>query len=167
MRTKLAVFLLPMLSIAGGVAAGLALRPSLKLSEKVNEASPESSGKALAHDHVEKEQKNTSGHEYVKLNNQFVVPVVGRKSIESLVVLSLSVEIEPGQSEIVYSREPKLRDAFLQVLFDHANLGGFQGTFTDIDNMRTLKTALTEVAQSILGDTVVNILITDIARQDV
>ena len=69
--------------------------------------------------------------EYVKLNNQFVVPVVEDGRVAAMVVLSLSLEVEAGNTEAVYQREPKLRDAFLQVLFDHANVGGFCGSFTD------------------------------------
>ena len=63
--------------------------------------------------------------EYVKLSNQFVVPVVKGKTVVSLVVLSLSLEVPEGQKDAVFRREPKLRDSFLQVLFDHANIGGF------------------------------------------
>ncbi len=68
--------------------------------------------------------------EYVKLNNQFVVLVMEGAEIQSLVILSLSVEVAAGQAELVYAREPKLRDTFLRVLFDHANMGGFDGPFT-------------------------------------
>jgi len=105
-------------------------------------------------------------HEYVKLNNQFVVPVVARDMVTALVVMSLSVEIEPGRAENVYRHEPKLRDSFLQVLFDHANMGGFKGEFTNANNMDVLRAALTDVARATLGNLVKGVLITDIARQD-
>jgi hypothetical protein len=60
-----------------------------------------------------------------------------------------------------------LRDAFLQELFDHANMGGFAGEFTGSNNMDVLRAALTEVAQRVLGDLAHGVLITGIARQDV
>ena len=47
--------------------------------------------------------------------------------------------------------EPKLRDVFLQVLFDHANMGGFRGAFTRSDVLEPLRTALREAAQKHLG----------------
>ena len=72
-----------------------------------------------------------------------------------------------GQRETVYAREPKLRDAFLQVLFDHANMGGFRGTFTDSNNMDVLRNALNETARKSMGDLILDVLIMDIARQDV
>ena len=51
-------------------------------------------------------------------------------------------------------------------MFDHANAGGFRGTFTDGANLVVLRSALLEVAQSTLGDLVSDVLIVDIVRQD-
>lgn len=104
--------------------------------------------------------------EYVKLNNQFVVPVMQDGKVAAMVVLALSLEVTHGSTEAVYAREPKLRDAILQVLFDHANSGGFAGEFTDGSNLVLLRKALLEKAQSTLGDLVLDVLISDIARQD-
>jgi flagellar FliL protein len=113
---------------------------------------------------AEKGDKPT--HDYVKLNNQFVVPVVQNGRVAALVILSISLEVTAGTSEKVYQVEPKLRDGFLQVMFDHANAGGFMGTFTDGSNMILLREALREVAQSTLGADVSDVLIVDIVRQD-
>lgn len=104
--------------------------------------------------------------EFIKLNNQFVVPVVLDDRIDSLVVVALSLEVTSGQRETVYALEPKLRDGFLRVLFDHANMGGFHGAFTDPDKLDPLRTALLEAARQQLGTQVRAVLIVDIARQD-
>ena len=90
--------------------------------------------------------------EYVKMNNQFVVPVVNSESVQALVVLSLSLEVPAGQKDSIYSREPKLRDSFLQVMFDHANVGGFDGEFTNANNLDVLRNALREAAQKDMGE---------------
>lgn len=111
-------------------------------------------------------QGDTPTHEYVKLNNQFVVPLMAGGRVNSMVVLSLSIEITSDATEYVYAREPKIRDAFLQVLFDHANAGGFGGSFTDGLNLDLVRQALTETARKIIGDSVKDVLITEIARQD-
>ena len=66
----------------------------------------------------------------------------------------------------MFAVEPRLRDAFLQVLFDHSNLGGFDGVFTSAANMRALRNALRTEAQRIIGPNVYDVLITDIVRQD-
>jgi hypothetical protein len=80
--------------------------------------------------------------------------------------MSLSIELEAGNSELIYRREPKLRDAFLQVLFDYANMGGFRGEFTNTGKLDVLKSGLLEVAQGVVGKVVTGVLITDLARQD-
>ncbi|MFN6951218.1 MAG: flagellar basal body-associated FliL family protein [Albidovulum sp.] len=104
-------------------------------------------------------------HEYVKLNNQFVVPVIENGEVAALVILSISLEVVAGATEQVYAREPKLRDQFLQVLFDHANMGGFRGAFTQSNNMEILRNALIEAARKSLGPAVTDVLIVDIVRQ--
>lgn len=106
-------------------------------------------------------------YEYVKLNNQFIVPVITASKVSALVVMSLTVEVKAGQKEAVYEREPKLRDAFLQVLFDHANSGGFEGAFTEGEKMNDLRGSLFEVAISVLGPTASDVLVIDIVRQDI
>lgn len=106
------------------------------------------------------------GHDYVKLNNQFIVPIVAHGKVGSMVILSLSLEVTAGSSAQVYSGEPKLRDAFLQVLFDHANAGGFAGNFTEGTKMQVLRNALLETAVKVMGPIVTNVLIDDIVRQD-
>jgi len=83
-----------------------------------------------------------------------------------MVIVSLSLEVKQGTTEQVYAREPKLRDALLQVMFDHANSGGFRGSFTDGSNLVLLRKALLEAAQKTLGDIVTDVLIVDIVRQD-
>ena len=100
------------------------------------------------------------------MSNQFVVPVVDHDKVTALVVLSLSIEVSLGQKEAVYAKEPKIRDSFLQVLFDHANIGGFDGAFTNANNLDVLRGALREIAQKDVGDQVIDVLIVEIARQD-
>ena len=173
MLRKLFPLLLALVGLGGGVAAGLVLRPTAESTDHTADgAEPAASD---AHGDASAEDPEGSGHEvvpedgapeYVKMNNQFVVPVVEEGRVAAMVVLSLSLEMEPGNTEAVYQREPKLRDAFLQVLFDHANTGGFSGSFTDGSNLVVLRTSLKEAAALVLGSVVNDVLITDIARQD-
>ncbi len=150
--------LLAIVGLAIGLGAGLFLRPAAQEAEApVAEAqAPSGHGEA----------EGQAAPEYVKLNNQFVVPVLEDGKVVSMVVLALSLQVTEGGSEQVYAREPKLRDAILQVLFDHANSGGFAGAFTDGSNLVLLRKSLLEVAQRTLGPVVVDVLISDIARQD-
>jgi hypothetical protein len=178
---KLIPVLLALIGLAVGGGAGFFLRPA------PDAANPEVGG----HETANPEAANPAGAtadphaagatggeadgaeaapeaqpEYVKLSNQFVVPIVADGRVNAMVIMALSVEVTPGSTEAVYAKEPKLRDALLQVLFDHANAGGFRGSFTDGANLTLLRKALLEVAQSTMGEMVTDVLIADIARQD-
>nr|MBP6735890.1 flagellar basal body-associated FliL family protein [Paracoccaceae bacterium] len=138
------------LGIGGG--AGLFLRPAAQeqITSETGEAATEPAADSAAPHVAEPE----TPPEYVKMNNQFVIPVLEDGRVNSMVIVSLSLEVTTGSSEQVYSREPKLRDAFLQVLFDHANAGGFRGAFTDGSNLILLRKALLEKARSVIGEDV-------------
>ncbi len=165
---RILALLLALGGLGAGVGAGLMLRPEPEPPAETEEAACDSADKpeAAGEDVQEKAPEGEVGFEYVKLNNQFVVPVVDEEKVKALVVLSLSLEVVAGARETIYQREPKLRDAFLQVLFDHANAGGFDGAFTNGRNMTLLRDALREVARKTLGATVRDVLIVDVVRQD-
>lgn len=110
--------------------------------------------------------EESDGHDFVKLNNQFIVPVLEHGRVSSLVILSLSLEVTGDGRDRVFALEPKLRDAFLRVMFDHANSGGFDGNFTSGNNMLVLRDALKEAAFKTLGPILKNVLIIDMLRQD-
>lgn len=162
MIKKLLPILLLLIGTGGGVGAGLFLRPPPAEPEIEVEAD---ASEAEA-DSKTAEEKAPADREYVKLSNQFVIPIVDRDAVQALVVLALSIEVTIGAKDTVFLREPKLRDSFLQVLFDHANLGGFDGAFTSANNLGVLRAALLEVAQKDLGSIVTDVLISDIGRQD-
>lgn len=111
-------------------------------------------------------EENDEEPEYLRLQNQFVIPIVRDELVRSLVVLSLSLETNAGATDTIYSREPKLRDALLRVLFDHAHIGGFDGSFTESGRLSILRVALLEAAQATISKDVTDILITDIVRQE-
>lgn len=166
---KLLPVLLALLGIGGGVGAGFLMKPELPPEvASLDPSDPCGDAGAMADKNpAPAAQPDPTEQEYVKMSNQFIVPIVLDERVNALVVLSLSVEVGKGQSQIVFDREPKLRDAFLQVLFNHANMGGFKGVFTETANMTILRRALKEAGQSVLGPAINDILITDLARQDV
>lgn len=165
---KLLPILLALFGLAAGGGAGFLLRPPPKETVEINPCGDAAAPAEDAHRAAEAETDPDapSAHEYVKLNNQFVVPVVEDGEVSALVILSISLEVATGSTEQVYAREPKLRDSFLQVLFDHANAGGFRGAFTQSNNMDVLRSGLLEIARKVMGATVSDVLIVDIVRQD-
>ncbi|MBC7137572.1 MAG: flagellar basal body-associated FliL family protein [Defluviimonas sp.] len=161
MIRRLVPILLALLGLGAGLGAGLALKPDAEEMAAAEVCAPVEHAEA-AHP----EEKPEAVHDYVKMNNQFVVPVVEGGRVSALVILSISLEVQLATGDQVYQREPKLRDGFLQVLFDHANAGGFRGAFTQANNMTLLRHALLEVAQKVLGPVVSDVLIVEIVRQD-
>ncbi len=183
---KLLPVILAVVGLAIGTGAGMFLKPkpssdtaaksadtgsSSKSASTVSKQNPNGKAPAPEKPAIRRSQTKdanlAAGFEYVKLNNQFVVPVVTGAKVTALVVMSLSIEVKAGEKETVFGREPKLRDAFLQVLFNHANSGGFNGTFTTGEKMNDLRGSLFEAASRILGPIATDVLVIDIVRQDV
>jgi len=155
------------MGLGAGVGGGLALRPE-PVEDVIDNACGDGSGDGV---HVTdsgaaSDEQSGTNFDYVKLNNQFVIPVVEDGRVGALVVLSLSLEVAAGETEDIYQMEPKLRDTFLRVMFDHANAGGFSGAFTKTARMNTLRKALREAAQRAIGPVVSDVLIIDVVRQD-
>lgn len=156
--TALLPIIIIVIGIAAGVGGGLALRPTIAAStEGVEDDHAESS-------HGAESNANVS---YVKLNKQFVVPVVKEGLVRALVVLTISLEVEPSLETEIYDKEPKLRDALLSVMFLHANSGGFEGQFTGGEVMKDLRGSMLDAARELFGSDVHQVLVTNILRQDV
>ena len=181
LRLLLPVILM-LVGLGGGVAAGKLLGPGGETAS-ADHGAEEGQGNADAHEedsgHGAQEDDGHGGsdghgaasdpsspYEYVRLNNQFVVPLIRHGTVRSLVVLSLTIEVESGENELVYDREPRLRDALLRVMFTHANIGGFDGSFTSVEAMAPLREGLREAARQVLGEVAHDVLIVDIVRQD-
>jgi flagellar protein FliL len=151
---KLIPLILVVLGIAGGAGAGFFLRPDPPEPEEgmtealVTPVSPDPATLAL-----------------YEFPSQFMVPVVVEDRISATIVIKLALEYTQTDAALVAANAPRLRDALLQVMFDHANMGAFAGTFTDNSTLAQLRRALLEAAQKILGPQVVHgVLITDLLR---
>ncbi|MCC1481564.1 flagellar basal body-associated FliL family protein [Roseibaca sp. Y0-43] len=149
---KILPILLMLMGLAGGVGAGFLLRPD----------PPEPVADAEAAPPPAPEPVPSAIHD---LDGQFLVPLVEDGRVMSLVVVELALQIDETAQDSVAAKEPLLRDRLLQILFDHANIGGFEGMFTSHNNMTLLRRALLEgAAQVIEGGVVQEVLITNILR---
>lgn len=168
---KLLPVILAVVGLIGGIGAGVMMKPapepiamSAETCDDAHPCPPEDlpppKKKAPAFD-------PETTWDYVKLPKQFVVPLIKSERVRALVVLSLSLEVEVGMSDTVLAKAPRLRDAFLQDLFDHANSGGFDGAFTTGRAMRDLREQLAETARQFLGPNVSSVLIEEIVKQAV
>lgn len=172
---KLLPIILAIVGVGAGVGAGIVLKPEPEIAEASIECAPMEGEEHVAdvdmppppQDEDVTDEEGQPTHDYVKLNNQFIVPVVADEHVSSLIVMSLSLEVTLGKAETIYAIEPKLRNIFLQVMFDHANMGGFDGAFTASNKMSLLRSALLESAHKALGGDINDVLIIDVVRQDV
>lgn len=175
---KLLPLILALVGLAAGVGAGIALKPDSAAKEDAHHET-EGDGHGSAEPAPAKSAAAPKGHgsghggeaatasEFVKMNNQFVVPVLSDGGISAMVVMSLSVEVVAGAKEAVFQREPRLRDAILRQLFDHSNSGGFDGAFFSSQSLDRLRAAMRETAISTVGPVVLDILIVDLVKQNV
>jgi flagellar basal body-associated protein FliL len=173
MKKIVLLFVFVVVGVAAGGTGGIFLKPA---EDKTAAAAPDKGVKAEEKkDKEDKAKKDSHGdekgatkdQEFVKLNNQFVVPVVEHGRVQSLVILSLSLEVKPGSRERIYEMEPRIRDTLLSVLFDHANSGGFSGSFTDTHAMAGLRSGMRSASTTLMGEDVKDVLVLDIVRQDV
>lgn len=165
MKAILVPTILLLAGSGAGVGAGLLLTPPVESElassdQNCIEAAEMTAAATPARMDVSEER------EYAKLNNQFIIPIVEDGLVAALVVMSLNLEVTVGSRTAIFAAEPKLRDRFLQVMFDHANTGGFSGNFTTGTNMRILRDDLLRAAVAVSGQRVTDVLVIDIVRQD-
>lgn len=169
---KLLPIIMLLVGVGAGVGAGLALRPApeppamdAEMAEGVEHAEEHDMKKEMKKE--EKADGPPKGREYVELVDQFIIPVVNDSSVTSLILITLTLEVDSGATERVFQAEPRIRGALLQAMFDHANIGGFNGAFTNSSKLEPLRQTFVEVAQKVYGDEISDVLIVQITRQDV
>lgn len=165
MKAILIPVILLLLGTGAGAGAGLFLKPAKDDTEYAAIDCPTPEG-GVTEMTVPDTAAASPEREYAKLNNQFIIPVVEDETVAALVVMSLNLEVTVGTRPTIFAAEPKLRDRFLQVMFDHANNGGFSGNFTTGTKMRALRNELLRVAQEVSGSDVTDVLVIDLVRQD-
>ncbi|MBO9395419.1 flagellar basal body-associated protein FliL [Shimia sp. R9_2] len=169
---KLLPIIMLLVGVGAGVGAGLALRPAPE-PPAMDAEMADGAEHADEHDmkkEMKKEEKADGppqGREYVELVDQFIIPVVNDSSVTSLILITLTLEVDSGATERVFQAEPRIRGALLQAMFDHANIGGFNGAFTNSSKLEPLRQTFVEVAQKVYGDEISDVLIVQITRQDV
>lgn len=144
---KLLPIVLMVLALAGGVGAGLFLRPPPLAAAPAEAQAPAET-------------------EVLRLPNPFLVPLIGDGRVRAMVVVGLALELRPGHGIDLAVQEPRLRAIFLQLLFDHANLGGFDGVFTGGEPLIALRRRLLDAVRAVYGSAVHDVLIIDLVRQE-
>lgn len=168
---KLLPIILVLVGILGGGALGFLLKPKPEPQADATEAAAEPEA------HAEPEKAETAhdvgsasppeGREYVTIGRQLIVPVVDGGVTRALMLFELALDVPAGTSEAFFSVEPRIRDAFMRVLFEMSYTGAFLGTYTDDRVVAELRDNLLSAARHQLGPTVADVLILDMIRQEI
>lgn len=166
------------LGLGAGVGAGVALKPAPDApAEAPTDAAcvahdgepcpPTADPLEPAHAAAPGGHGDDAGPALVALDKPFVVPVFNGEKVVAMVVVSVAVAIAADSETAVEAAQPRLRDGFLAAMFRHANSAGFDGAFTTGQKMADLRAALLVAAREVFpGEAVSEVLITEIARQD-
>ncbi|WP_323035458.1 flagellar basal body-associated FliL family protein [Pararhodobacter sp.] len=173
---KLMPILLLLIGLGAGGGAGWFLQPRAEAAAAPADQAgqPAAHGDAGADENAGHATASTTGHyappsgdtETVRMPNQFVVPLITEGEVRAMVVIGLALELRVGHGFSLPDKEPRLRAIFLQLLFDHANLGGFDGVFTSGEALLGLRRTLREAARSEIGTDLNDVLITELVRQE-
>ena len=79
------------LGAGAGAFGGLSLQPADDESQMESEESK-------AEEETEADLSDASDLQFLKLNNQFIVPVISNESVTSVVVVSLGLEVASGET---------------------------------------------------------------------
>ena len=168
---KIIALVIVLIGVGGGLALGVALRRG--------DAAPGPDDAAAEHGATgsggaENGGGDGAGHDgeagadrdYVKIGRQIIIPVVDEGETQALMLFDLALDVPRSMTERTYAAEPRLRDAFLRVLFEMSYTGAFSSTYTDERIVEELRGKLRAAARRLLGDAVDEVLILDIMRQE-
>ncbi|MDO5611801.1 MAG: hypothetical protein Q4G14_00980 [Paracoccus sp. (in: a-proteobacteria)] len=170
MVKKILMLVLPLVAFIGGAFGGDMLRGGAKADAAA--AAPDDEGQNHAAAPHEAPAANGAEGAAVELAwfgfaNQFFVPIVRNGKTDSMMILTVSLEVTGPSRPKVENMEARLRDALLRSLMIHANTGGFDGNFTADARLEPLRSTLLNAAQRVAGPDVHAVLIEDIARKEV
>ena len=103
---------------------------------------------------------------YFKFSREFIVPHVENGRINSLVILNISLEIDSSVSDKVFQLEPAMRDNIMTTLIELSNDGRTFQSLTTVESYETLRATVKSRLTRVIPEGVDNVLILDIAQQD-
>jgi flagellar FliL protein len=163
--------------VALGSFAGVMLKsPSEAVAAAGDEAAPSSKGDDYEDDHGDEKQAKSgdkaakssgSGNStYYKFSREFVVPIMREGQVTSLVIIHISLETDSSTAEDLFTEEPKLRDNIMTTLISLSNDGRTLERPTEINNYETIRSMVLMNLQDAISDKIKNVLIVDMAKQN-
>lgn len=107
-----------------------------------------------------------SGTMYFKFSREFIVPLMDEKRVRSLVILNINLEADASMSNRLFSMEPKLRDNIMTTLIGLSSDGYTFQSFNEVESYEAIRSTVLQNVTEITGPGISNVLILDIAKQD-
>jgi len=114
-----------------------------------------------------KESSASSEVVYYKFSREFIVPIIRESRVQSLVILNLNLEADASISQKLFEMEPKLRDNIMTTLITLSNDGTTFEAMTNVENYESIRSLVLKNLQSVMSTGINNVLIVDLAKQDV
>ena len=104
---------------------------------------------------------------YYKFTREFVVPIIRNGRVSSLVILNLNLEADASMGRKLYDMEPKLRDNIMTTLITLSNDGTTFESMTSVKNYESIRSLVLQNLGSVVKEGITNVLIADLAKQDI
>jgi len=160
--------------VKNGLSAAASTSSHDKPEKKAESHGDSSGGHGEADKESAKAKKSSSDHGggkasdvvYFKFTREFVVPIMHDRKVSSLVILNINLEADADISSTLFSMEPKIRDNIMTTLIELSNDGKTFDNITDVESYETIRAMVLMNLQKAVPTGIENILIVDIAQQD-
>lgn len=155
--------------VVGGSFAGSLIGSDASRGSVVDgtSASPEGLTSVLEGQETEEVQSAPEADMMVlRFSRPFVVPVTDGSRTQSLVILTLSVELDRDLAEGMTALENKMRDRVMAALLDYSHEGGFVGDVTSPSVYSGVEKSVTAAASEIFAEGVGRVTILEMVRRD-
>lgn len=103
---------------------------------------------------------------YYKFSREFVVPIIDNERVKSLVILNLNLQVDSAASQDLFSQEPVLRDNIMTTLIGLSGDDTIFNSLNNVEHYETIRSMILSNLQDSVSEDIQNVLILDMARQD-
>ena len=103
--------------------------------------------------------------DYFKFTREFVIPVMRESRVESLVILNINLEVDSNVTSKLFAMEPKIRDNIMTTLIELSNDGSTLEAIANLENYESIRATVLMNLQKIVPEGIKNVLIVDMAKQ--
>lgn len=111
-------------------------------------------------------EASSSEIQYFDFSREFIVPIMRDQRVESLVIININLEVQSSVMDKLFSVKPKLRDSIMTTLVGLSNDGTTLVDPTNVDSYETIRSVILLNLSSVVASGIENVLIMDLAKQD-